>query len=176
MKRYFIFSLYLFLLFAFTACGSENLETSCYNCNEVISIEDTYCKYCGAKVVDNVDKNYKSHASVLISDGTVNDTSISNSDIKESKSYAITCIEIFKSLDTMQKVQKQLDFYISLSDLEKSIQFNFQSEDSIILNITVLTDKKTNSDKILSCLLSEYPSIVENLFPNARFSILSISE
>ena len=176
MKKVFCIILCLIMFFIFTACGNNNSEIICYNCNKKISTEDTYCKYCGTKVVNNVSEKTKVTASILISNFDTEETSISEEDINGSKSVAITCVEIFKSTNTMQKVQGKLDFYISISDLEDSIQFNFQTEDSNILNITVFSEKKENADKILSCLLNEYPSIVKNSFPNANFSIISIGK
>lgn len=172
MKKYFCILLCLIILFAFTACANKNSETHCYNCNKIIFIEDTYCKYCGTKTVDNTNENNKATASVMITVNNDNDTSINNSDIVTLKQLGYTYIDIIQA--QMQKIQEKLDFYISISELKESIHFDFQSENSNIINITVFADTKEKADKILSCILNESPEFTKNTFPNAKFTVVSI--
>ena len=172
MKKYIAFLLCLSMLLIFTACG--NTKNNCFNCNKIISPEDNYCKNCGAKIDNNTNNNYKATASAMITQINEDATSISNKDFVNSLRVIDTCIELLKSRSTMQKIYEKLDFYISIPELEKSIQFDRRSDDSVIIDIIVSAYTKENADKILSCLLEEAPSVIESALSNTKLSIVSI--
>lgn len=176
MRKYFCVFLCLTIAFIFTACNTNNSAIDCYNCSKKISAEDVYCKYCGAQVVNNANKKIKACASVLITTGSSTDTAITSKDIQNSISIAYKYAEIMKSDKSLQKIQEKLDFPISKSELKEAIHFNLKSEDSCIINITVFTNTQENANKILSCLLKESPSIINSIFTNANFSILSTTQ
>ena len=172
MKKYFAFLLSLIMLLIFTACS--NLKSHCINCNTIISPKDNYCKNCGAKIDNNTNNNYKATTSVMITNISDDTTLISNKDIVNSLRVIDTCIELLKNRYTMQKIYEKLDFYISIPELEKSIQFNRRSDNSAIIDIIVSADTKEHADKILSCLLEEAPSVIENVLSNTKLTVLSI--
>lgn len=172
MKKYFVYFICFIILLTFTACNkTKKTETKCINCDKVISLEDTYCKYCGTKnVIEETANQHKSTAIVMFTPPSNNEASIY--DLPESN-YLITFIDILSGNTTMETIQENLDFSFSINELRSYIEISRYSSNSQLIKITVSTDTKEKTDKILTCFLDEAPNIIEE-YANARFVIVSI--
>lgn len=171
MKKYFAFFLCLIMTFSFTACNKT--EENCYNCNEKISVNDAYCKYCGTENIDYDEEKPKATATIYISSGAHNgDFNISASDIEKEEENIAACIDLLKSDSTLKELQKQLSFSISVTNLKHSILLETNSEVEVV-TITTFADTKEHAKEIATCLINIAPDIISNEYPDLTVSVLT---
>lgn len=175
MKKFFLYVLCLVALWAFAGCGrAEESKTRCDQCDEIISREDAYCRYCGEKVEHDAQRQPKAAAKVYISNRAADESGYSASDLTAAKKLTETYIAIFRSNTVMEKVQEKLSFSISVSELRESMEFT-TLDDTEIINIEVFADEKEKADEILSCFLEAAPEQIANIIEGSSCRIVEVN-
>lgn len=112
-------------------------------------------------------ETYKTSASVIITNSFYSQNASTETSLTE------TYIEIFESYTALQKIIDNLDFEISKKQLKKSISFA-TIPDTQIIEIIVSYESREKANKILNCLLKQYPIILGDTFPTVVFRVISL--